>query len=377
MVQGVAKSWTWLSDWVHNNTCFYLFIFLLATQCGLQDYSSLTRDQTRAHCSRSMESWPLHHQESPNMHFYKWKNERNQAEKMRSLKTDVMESVCVYTHVYIGWCCAIKCKRNNRFLFLELRWIDFYPCSNFKMLVALPWWYLDMNGKTPARLVEAWGRPRAVRDVTSTQFFLLLLIVVFLKFLIYSLWSCHIAWRILVPWPVESWSPNHWTTREVPPVPVLVKGIEKSCWRSWFSDALSMTTTSAARVSLFFSRTPEASYNTCNIKSKSQVSQYCPHHSVARQHWHCLRSVINRSLYRIHLYTAMLLNLGHQIRGTTEIFERPVYLNSLFNCSLMKRVLSKINHFRIIKLATHNMRSIHLMRLTLLLPPFHCGQTEA
>ena len=79
--------------------------------------------------------------------------------------------VRVYTHVYIGWCCAVKCKRNNHFLFLELRWIDFYPCSNFKMLVALPWWYLDMNEKTPARLVEAWGRPRAVRDVTSTQFF--------------------------------------------------------------------------------------------------------------------------------------------------------------------------------------------------------------
>ena len=132
-----------------------------------------------------------------------------------------------------------------------------------------------------------------------------------------------------------------------------------------------MTTTSAGRVSLFFSRTPEASYNTCNVKSKSQASQYCPHHSVARQHWHRLRSVINRSLYRIHLYIPMLLNPGHQIRGRIEIFERPVYLNSLFNCSLMKRVLSKIHYFRIIMLATHNMRSIHLMRLTLLLPPSH------
>ena len=247
------------------------------------------------------------------------------------------------------------------------------------MLLAQPWWYLDMNWKTPAGLVEVWGRPRAVRDITNTQFLLLLLllIVVFLKFLIYSLWSRYIAWRILVPWPVESWSPNHWTTREEPPVPVLVKGIEKSCWRSWFSDALSMTTTSAGRVSLFFSRTPEASYNTCNVKSKSQVSQYCPQHSVARQHWDCLRSVINRSLYRIHLYIAMLLNPGHQIRGRIEIFERPVYLNSLFNSSLMKGVLSKIQHFRIITLGTHNMRNIHLMRLALILPPLYCGQTGA
>jgi hypothetical protein len=56
-------------------------------------------------------------------------------------------------------------------------------------------------------------------------------------------------------------------------LPVLVKGMEKSCWRSRFLDVLRTTTTSAGRVSLFFSRTPEASYNTYNTDIKWEVSR--------------------------------------------------------------------------------------------------------
>ena len=41
------------------------------------------------------------------------------------------------------------------------------------------------------------------------------------------LWPCHMAYRISVPQPgiesrcsaVEVWNPNHWTTREYPPLP--------------------------------------------------------------------------------------------------------------------------------------------------------------
>lgn len=92
-------------------------------------------------------------------------------------------------------------------------------------------------------------------------------------------------------------------------VPVLVKGIEKSRWRSLFSDVLRTTTTSAGRVSLFFSRTPEASYNTWNTNGKLPVSQYCPSLMALA---HCLRSFI---LHRINLDTALILNPDHLIRG--------------------------------------------------------------
>ena len=142
--------------------------------------------------------------------------------------------VCVYTHIYIYADAVQLDAKENHFPLLELSWIDLYTCSKFKMLVVQPWQDLDMKWKTPAGLVKASDPGLSGRFQ----------------------------------------------------VPVLVKGIEKSCWRSWFSDVLSMTTTSAGRVSLFFSRTPEASYNTCNTNSKSQVSQYHPHHW---RHGHIVR----------------------------------------------------------------------------------------
>ena len=41
---------------INVNFYIYLFIYLLATPCGLQDLSSLTRDRTYAACSGSEDS---------------------------------------------------------------------------------------------------------------------------------------------------------------------------------------------------------------------------------------------------------------------------------------------------------------------------------
>lgn len=41
------------------------FFFFLAVQCGLWDFSSLTRNQTHAFCSGSVDSEPLDLQGSP------------------------------------------------------------------------------------------------------------------------------------------------------------------------------------------------------------------------------------------------------------------------------------------------------------------------
>lgn len=131
----------------------------------------------------------------------------------------MLETVCVYVYIciYIR-CCAIKLQKKQSLPFLDLSQIDLYPCLKLQ-----PWQCWDTKWKTPAGLAEA-----SVAGLSG------------------------------------------WFQ-----VPVLVKGIEKSRWRSLFSDVLRTTTTSAGRVSLFFSRNPEASYDTCKMKTKLQVRQ-CP-----------------------------------------------------------------------------------------------------
>lgn len=52
---------------------------------------------------------------------------------------------------------------------------------------------------------------------------------------------------------------------ETTTVPVLVRGLEKSCCKSLFSVVLRTTTMSAGRVSRFFSRNPFTLYMTCGV----------------------------------------------------------------------------------------------------------------
>ena len=49
-----------------------MFVFFLAVLCGMQDFSSLTRDRTRAPCSGSAEPWPLDCQGSCLRKVRKW-----------------------------------------------------------------------------------------------------------------------------------------------------------------------------------------------------------------------------------------------------------------------------------------------------------------
>ena len=92
-VHGITKSQTWLSDWtvltfnmnfrvtfsilfnMNFSVRFFFYFCKISTGiffcclfvfwlCGMQDLSSLTRDQTHTPCSGNWESQPLDHQES-------------------------------------------------------------------------------------------------------------------------------------------------------------------------------------------------------------------------------------------------------------------------------------------------------------------------